>query len=655
MSLKVHLPRGLDCLSDELRYLYWHGYPLKTLPMRFNPENLIDLNLPYSKVEQLWYRKKKAYELKSIDLHHSQYLVRIPDSSEIPKLERLNLLNCTKLPYISSSIQNFNYLGVLSLEGCTKFPQISGNVTTLNLIETAIEEVPSSVENLTNLKMLNLRFCERLKTVSSSICKLKSLCDLELGRCPKLESFPEILEKMERLKYIGLKCTKIRELPSSIENVEGLQRLILTDCSELNSLPQELWSLKSLKLIHGERSAISQLPSSFRDLHRMTAVYRKYQQDIGCLSSLEVLNLKGNNFVSLPSSMKQLSRLKELRLRNCSMLESLPELPPCIVEFDAANCEQLQSLPELPSRPEDELHASILEKLETLCKQSQYDVMKGMELAVLEFSNCMKLNENNILEDSQLWIQHMAVASLRRFFEEEEEEDDDDDEVMDTRKALGFSICLPGRGIPEWFSNKSSGCSIQLCCSRNFIGFALCVVLASAEVLHGGKFDGFVVECDYRFETTPFSESTCVYRTFFFETLNNDIFGDLIYESDHVCLGFDPCSHDGLSDGDHLTAISVDFSIHHKETIKVKCCGVCPIYAHPIESKPDTFTVNMVPLTEECRKLDIEAHDEASTSGTTTESGSIEGSDEEEINASQQQSSFLSQIFRCWGIDCNCL
>lgn len=58
MVCKLHLPQGLQYLSDELRYLHWHGYPLKMLPSNFTPENLIELNLLYSRIEQLWKGKK---------------------------------------------------------------------------------------------------------------------------------------------------------------------------------------------------------------------------------------------------------------------------------------------------------------------------------------------------------------------------------------------------------------------------------------------------------------------------------------------------------------------------------------------------------------------------------------------------------------------
>lgn len=58
MNFKVHLPEGLEYFSDELRYLYWDEYPLKTLPINFSVENLIEVSLPYSQIQQLWEGKK---------------------------------------------------------------------------------------------------------------------------------------------------------------------------------------------------------------------------------------------------------------------------------------------------------------------------------------------------------------------------------------------------------------------------------------------------------------------------------------------------------------------------------------------------------------------------------------------------------------------
>ena len=404
---------------------------------------------------------QKAFKLKSIDLGHSQYLTRMPDLSETPNLERINFLNCTNLACVPSSIQNFNHLTELCFRGCkslrsfpsnlhfvcpisidfsscvnlTEFPQISGNIKTLYLFETAIEEVPSSIECLTNLALLTIGRCTRLKRVSTSICKLKSLIWLSVHGCLNLESFPESLEKMEHLNQINLGRAKITEQrPSSFENVEGLGTQGLKGCSE----PDNIGNLKSHEYVGAHGSATSQLPSLLSGLGSLPASLLSglsslnwldldkcglmaIPQEIGCLSSLEWLHLSGNNFESLPASSKQLSRLRELFLSDCNMLQSLPELPPSLELLDASNCQRLESLPEIPSCPE-ELDASLLEKLSKHSRNevefhfSRHQITSSSEFWLI---NCSKLAEeaNGNLADSQLRIQHMAVASLRRLYE----------------------------------------------------------------------------------------------------------------------------------------------------------------------------------------------------------------------------------------------
>jgi hypothetical protein len=41
-------------LSDSLCYLMWKGYPFTDFPSKFQPYNLVELNMPDSNIEQLW-------------------------------------------------------------------------------------------------------------------------------------------------------------------------------------------------------------------------------------------------------------------------------------------------------------------------------------------------------------------------------------------------------------------------------------------------------------------------------------------------------------------------------------------------------------------------------------------------------------------------
>ena len=50
----VQLPQGLSYLSNELRAIDWHGYPLKSMPTSFQPNKLVELRMHYSNIKQLW-------------------------------------------------------------------------------------------------------------------------------------------------------------------------------------------------------------------------------------------------------------------------------------------------------------------------------------------------------------------------------------------------------------------------------------------------------------------------------------------------------------------------------------------------------------------------------------------------------------------------
>ena len=50
----IQLPQGLNYLSNELRILDWHGYPLKSMPTNFQPNKLVVLRMLNSDIKQLW-------------------------------------------------------------------------------------------------------------------------------------------------------------------------------------------------------------------------------------------------------------------------------------------------------------------------------------------------------------------------------------------------------------------------------------------------------------------------------------------------------------------------------------------------------------------------------------------------------------------------
>ncbi|PRQ30560.1 putative TIR domain, winged helix-turn-helix DNA-binding domain-containing protein [Rosa chinensis] len=267
---KVHLPQGLKCLPQALRILHWDGYPLNSLPSKFCPDNLVVLHMQGSRLERLWDKGLKISlgSLKEIDLRLSKHLAEVPDLSESPNLERIDLEGCTSLVQLPLSFQHLAKLTRLHLDDCSNLkilPEMPGNLKVLRLDRTAIEELPSSIWCHEKLYELNLGTCKELKNIPSSTRRLNSLLYLRLNSCLSLEELPSRLRVLDlrnckslglgslpvelpsRLRFLSLGYCKSLGLGSlPVELPSGLMSLDLRNCKSLGSLPKLPWLLKEL-------------------------------------------------------------------------------------------------------------------------------------------------------------------------------------------------------------------------------------------------------------------------------------------------------------------------------------------------------------------------------------------------------------------------
>ncbi|TYI62970.1 hypothetical protein E1A91_D10G286900v1 [Gossypium mustelinum] len=230
-------------LLDELRYLVWHYYPFKSLSSSYNPKNLIALELPYGKMEQLWNEvHQDLVHLRQINLFSCKNLKKIPNLLGALNLEKLACGNCESLVKLPSLAH-----GCRSLK---KFPEIPNNFDTLNLSETGIKKVPDFIERLDRLQRLTLTN-SMVKDVSSNISKLKSLEVLDLSGCP-IVKFPTVdvrsaSFRFKSLKYMHMnRCKSLKllsELPPYLLylNVHGC-----TSLKKVSFADQNLYQFDSL-------------------------------------------------------------------------------------------------------------------------------------------------------------------------------------------------------------------------------------------------------------------------------------------------------------------------------------------------------------------------------------------------------------------------
>lgn len=223
----------------------------------------------------------------------------------------------------------------------------------LCLDQTSIEELPLSIQYLVGLISLSLEDCKKLARLPSSINGLKSLKTLHLSGCSELENLPENLGQLECLNELDVSGTAIREPPVSIFSLKNLKKLSFHGCAESSRSTTNIWQRLMFPLMPRKRAtsttlvlpSLSGLSSLTKlDLSNCNLGEGAVPNDIGYLSSLRHLDLSCNKFVSLPTSIDQLSGLQSLRMEDCKMLQSLPQLPSNLEVFSVNGCTSLEKM-----------------------------------------------------------------------------------------------------------------------------------------------------------------------------------------------------------------------------------------------------------------------------------------------------------------------
>ncbi|KAL3355211.1 hypothetical protein AABB24_019344 [Solanum stoloniferum] len=333
---------SIEYLPNNLCWFVWHSYPWKLLPENFNPRRLVHLDLQWNSLHYLWKETElqQFLSLRRIDLRHSNRLKRTPDFKGMPNLEYLDLEDCTSLEEVHPSLKDCKKLMKLNLSYCTKlerFPYVNvESLESLNLkycsslqkfpeLILGIRELPLSFfDHQLHLTELNLSEMDNLVSLPSSICKSKGLVKLSVKRCSKLESLPEEIGDLENLEKLDARDTLISRPPSSIIRLNKLKSLTFGKQKPEDTVnfvfPQVNEGLLSLEILN---------------LNYCNIIDGGLPEDIGSLSSLKELNLKGNNFDHLPRSISQLGALEYLDLSDCKKLTQLPEFPQKLHEIYA--------------------------------------------------------------------------------------------------------------------------------------------------------------------------------------------------------------------------------------------------------------------------------------------------------------------------------
>jgi uncharacterized protein YjbI with pentapeptide repeats len=273
-----------------------------------------------------------------MDFSGCEFLEMIPDVSNIPNLEDLNLEGCRNLVEVHRSVgfldklvklnlnfcfnlnsfpkrlrlRSLEYLGLYSCSKLNYFPEIECKMEGLREISLTTD-IPSSIQHASSLINLDLIKSINLTNLLSSIYQLEHLDHLTLGNL-KLGKFPE---KMGDNK---------QSMPSIVSEKESE----ISSCLELTPLPPPTNSSVS------NDGCSSVVFPALRELNLKNCVISESNifKIFNCSSTLKWLNLSGSDIVTIPACIKRFVCLEKLNLKNCKKLREisscleLPPLPP---------------------------------------------------------------------------------------------------------------------------------------------------------------------------------------------------------------------------------------------------------------------------------------------------------------------------------------
>ncbi|KAL6142732.1 hypothetical protein ACLB2K_061009 [Fragaria x ananassa] len=411
-------------LPNSLIILRWNRYPSRSLPASFRPNLLAELQMEEGK-----------------------YLKKTPDFTSMPNLEDLNLGYCEGLVEVHPSIAVHKKLKWLTLRGCKN-----------------IKSFPSKIE-MDSLQFLDLSYCSKLK-------------------------IPEFGEGMEKLSDLYISGTATEELSGiTIFKLKSLQGLYMSECPKLKKLVANTGETECLKpsmrskfgSLFRRKSIEPSLPSprALRSLLSLDLTNCHLSQgvipdDIGyCFPSLLMLHLGGNDFITLPASIKCLSELSLI---------------------DLTRCKRLQQLPDLPSNRYLKVWANDCDSLKKLSEPSQQGTSSNLEVFRLTTVNCFGLIDNEGFTNGifsmlrRLTTQGISPDILSynwRNFHPFDIGISPEFLSYSWRNFHPFDIVSPGSRISEWFDIRSEGGSLTVelppdrkNCKSEWMGIVLCVVFA---------------------------------------------------------------------------------------------------------------------------------------------------------------------------------
>jgi len=254
--------------------------------------------------------------------------------ASMKNLDELSLVNCNTKKLNLDNLKNLSNLTGLTLRySVDEMPSFVESLTNLKKFIFNIDDstfiLPHYLSKLKNLEYLDLS-SNFLEEFPKDILDLKSLEHLYLNGNYLIRSIPDEIVNLENLKSLNLEDIEFKTFPEKILELKKLEYLNLNSIG-LQSIPDEIGNLKNLNELLLESNDISKLPKQIGDLENLKTLDLSYNrltdipEQIGNLKKLQKLDLSDNELVSIPSFLSNLDNLEVLYLDYNKIYSDLPQ------------------------------------------------------------------------------------------------------------------------------------------------------------------------------------------------------------------------------------------------------------------------------------------------------------------------------------------
>ncbi|CAN6993184.1 unnamed protein product, partial [Brassica oleracea var. botrytis] len=337
-------PDGLNCLPDNLRLIHWNECPLEFWPSKFSGKYLVELIMQRSNFKKLWDGRKPLQCLKLMDLSESECLEEIPDLSNATSLKKLHLSKCERLLEITTSIGKATSLEELDLTDCPSLKKISGSssLIQLDMSNTEVKEMPSSISTWSCLYRLDITGCKHIKDFPNVSDSIVVLVLSDTG----IKEVPPWIKNLSRLRILDMYgCKKLKKISPNISKLENLEFLALSFCdfSEYNNEGIDMSNDAYLFEAIVEWGPDFRPPWRLRSDFNVRYILPRCLPDKALTSPIS-LRFGGNGLKTIPDCIRSLSKLSKLDISYCENLVALPQLPGSLLCIDAHGCESLKRI-----------------------------------------------------------------------------------------------------------------------------------------------------------------------------------------------------------------------------------------------------------------------------------------------------------------------